>query len=362
MSEVGATDATAELRASLLRQLEYYFCDMSFPFDDFLQGKADAEGAVDGSVLASSPRIVSMTPGLESEARLALLLSVAEESDSVLIKDGSHFKRRYPLPTDDPLAPRSVYLAGLPKDADEEGVKTLLMKMKQAPDFEPILSVRRLRDLQKGREFTGHVFIECEDEAKASVLVKAANHGGIDVKKAKLLVDFFASQQASIAEQKAKRAATAAGLETIPAASSSAKRPREEERGPPERGCVLAFDGVGPEARRDALRELCNKHGGEGAVAFVEFFDAATTGYVRFKAAAGASAALAALSATPEDVGGAAPAWRLLGEEEETEYRSAAKKQKGGGKGGGKGKGKGKGRGGKGKGKGKGKGGRGGGD
>ena len=352
MSEVGATAATAELRASLLRQLEYYFSDMSFPFDDFLQGKADGEGAIDGSVLASSPRIVSMTPGLESEARLALLLSVAEDSDSVLIKDGSHFKRRYPLPAEDPAAPRSAYLAGLPKDADEEGVKRLLMKAKQAPEFEPILSVRRLRDLQKGREFTGHVFVECEDEAKASVLVKAANHGGIDAKKAKLLVDYFASQQASIAEQKAKRAAAAASGAP---ASSGAKRPREEERGPPERGCVVAFDGVGPQAQRDALRQLCNKHGGDGSVAFVEFFEGAKTGYVRFKAAAGASAALAALSASPEDVGGATPAWRLLGEEEEAEYRSAAKKQKGGGKGG---RGKGKG----GKGKGKGKGGRGGGD
>ena len=46
-------------------------------------------------------------------------------------------------------------------------------------------------------------------------------------------------------------------------------------------------------------------------------------------------------------VGGAAPTWRLLGEEEEVAYREKTKKHKAAGKGG---KGKGKGKGGKGKG------------
>ena len=41
-----------EQRASLLRQLEFYFSDMSFPFDDYLKGQADAEMSIAATVLA----------------------------------------------------------------------------------------------------------------------------------------------------------------------------------------------------------------------------------------------------------------------------------------------------------------------
>ena len=122
--------------------------------------------------------MVSLTSGLDEAARLALLLSLAEESDSVVVAGESRLKRRYPLPAEDPAAARSVYLAGLPKDADEEAVKELLAQAKQAASYGPVLSVRRLRDLQKGRAFTGQVFVEVEDEEKAAALLKAASHAG----------------------------------------------------------------------------------------------------------------------------------------------------------------------------------------
>ena len=47
-----ASDLTAEQRASVLRQLEYYFCDLSFPFDDFLKSQAEEDGSIAASVLA----------------------------------------------------------------------------------------------------------------------------------------------------------------------------------------------------------------------------------------------------------------------------------------------------------------------
>ena len=114
------TDAPAELTAeqqeSLLRQLEFYFCDLSFPFDEFLKGQAAEDGSIPASVIASSPRIVTLAPGLDAAAREALLLSLAARSDSVLVAaSGAHFKRRYPLPAEDPAAVLSVYIAGVPK-------------------------------------------------------------------------------------------------------------------------------------------------------------------------------------------------------------------------------------------------------
>ena len=109
-------------------------------------------------------------------------------------------------------------------------------------------------------------------------------HGAVDCKKAKLLTDFFESQAASIREQKAKREAKAAGGGAPAAAAdggAGSKRPREE---PPERGCVLAFEGVGGEATRDQISALCARcAGGEDAVAFVEFYPGNSAGFARFR-------------------------------------------------------------------------------
>ena len=390
MSSDAPAELTAEEQESLLRQLEFYFCDLSFPFDEFLKGQAAADGSIPASVLAASPRIVSLTPALDAAGREALLLSLVERSDSVVLVGAAHFGRKFPLPAEDPAAPRSVYIAGLPKDADEAKVTAMLTETKQATSFVPILSVRRLRDLQKSRAFTGHVFVECEDATKAAALAKAAAHGAVDCKKAKLLKEYFSSQATSIVDQRAKRAAGGAppkaGGPAAPAqAASGAKRAREEapevpvERGtvrntkyshskwymapevPLERGTgrrskciqrirmhsvhsvycvycvhsvhsvhrvycvcsvcsahsvtaytvciaykaytayaayaayrtctphvhtictphrtctprtaqVVAFEGVGAEASREAVKELCVKHGGEGSVAFVEHY------------------------------------------------------------------------------------------
>ena len=157
--------------------------------------------------------------------------------------------------------------------------------------------------------------MQLEDATKAAALAKACSHGAVDCKKAKLLSEFFSSQarailepranpnpnpspnpdphpnpspnpnpdpdpspspnpnpnpnpspspsahQASaILEQRAKRAAAGGPSKPGgPAAESAthAKRPREEvAEAEVERGCVLAFDGVGAEASRDAIKAL----------------------------------------------------------------------------------------------------------
>ena len=102
-----------------------------------------------------------------------------------------------------------------------------------------------------------------------------------------------------------------------PSVAVGAKRGRDaaaadDGRPAPERGCVLKFEGVGADATREAIAALAAKH---GDVAFTEFWPGKTDGYVRYKAAASATAALAAI--TTEDVGGAVPTWRLLAPEEE---------------------------------------------
>ena len=82
-SATTAPSAPDEMK--LLRQLEYYFSDVAYPFDEFLQGKADDKNMVPALVLAGSPKIVSMTAGMDADGRATRLLALAPRSDSVVV-------------------------------------------------------------------------------------------------------------------------------------------------------------------------------------------------------------------------------------------------------------------------------------
>ena len=97
-----------------------------------------------------------------------------------------------------------------------------------------------------------------------------------------------------------------------------------------EPSLVVHFDGVGPDASREAVTEACAAH---GEIAFVDFRWGATEGYVRFKSAEGARVAATALAGSSAvGVGGAVPRWRLLTDTEAEAYRvevQAKKRAKG---------------------------------
>ncbi|KAL3907279.1 MAG: hypothetical protein SGPRY_010229 [Prymnesium sp.] len=384
-------------REQLLRQIEYYFCDLAYPFDEFLQSQADQTGALPIATLAGSPRIVAMLPLLSEAERASLIAETVESgSDSVLVL-GDRLKRKYPLPADDPLAPHSVYISGLPKTADEDEIRKLLLDSSRADKFAPILSIRRQRDLMKDRSFSGKAFIELEDEAKASALVACCNNGSVICSKAKILSEFFQSQAASILEVKQKRAqaSTSAGV-------SGTKRPRDDSVSdvrsvavePSQRGVVVRFEGVGEGADREAVQAVCSKFGEvrenvclpealplsadrilihqEASercisdvivavpmlsfmflqIAYINFSRGDQNGHVRFKSAEVAASAIAALTKDPQEIGGVSPTWSSLSTAEEDTYwqqyhlsLAQRKKPKAYGKGG-----RGRGKGGRGKG------------
>ena len=101
--------------------------------------------------------------------------------------------------------------------------------------------------------------------------------------------------------------------------------PRVQEHRPQERGCVLTFDGAEPNTDRADLMAICNHY---GVVAYVDFRFGATAGYVRFRSADAARAALGALSSGAIAIGGATPTWRQLSEEEEEQYKIAVQNKK----------------------------------
>ena len=373
-----ATSVSEATRASLLRQIEYYFSDMSFPYDDFLRGQCDEAQSIPALVLAGSPRMVSMTSELTPEQRTALILELVEQSEDVRIVNSDRLARIWPLPAEDAKADHSVYLSGVPKEYDEAALRSMLDGCR--PSFGKVISVRRLRDVQRDRAYSGQVFIECEDAEKAAILVRAASKGssGITCNKARVLRDFFDKQDATIREQKEKREAKkAAKADGSAPASGSGKRAREEEEAAApaapetaeeaaareekeaaEQALLLCFENAGPSTERETLEKICEPHGKVAPplycpfchllvcaprgpctynppsgsirtllrctrcaqVAFVDCIRGDTAGTIRFEKAEGAAATLEAVSASPPDVGGAIASWRTLTREESLAY------------------------------------------
>ena len=355
-------------RADTLRQIEFYLSDGALPHDEFFLTTYQANGGIPVSTLAESPRIVTFLEGLDATARQNVIVEVIQaESDSVRIEhegETSKAVRIFPLPSEDPKATRSIYLGGCAKDRAVEQLMENLANSRGAKElsFLPIVSIRRLRDLQRDRAYSGQLFIECEDEEKAAALLKAADKGtcGIDCNKARLLKDFFDKQHEFVLEQRAKIAAKrlAKGDGSAGGASGAPKdkRPRVEEtdeertvREKNEAELVIRFEGAGPSADRESVEALLSPLGIRAA--YINYSRGESVGDVRFAKPEECKAVLEAVSeggsAHGVKLGGeeSVPTWRMLTADESTEYwvnyrerKKDAKRQRSGrGKGGGKG-------------------------
>lgn len=141
--------------------------------------------------------------------------------------------------------------------------------------------------------------------------------------------EYWASAKSSKAASVMNAAAAPASQGPLaPHSTPRAERgaaPRALEARPAERGLVLAFEGAEPNTDRADLNAVCNHY---GVVAYIDFRFGATAGYVRFRTADGARAALGALSSGTISIGGAVPSWRMLSEEEEEQYKLAVQNKK----------------------------------
>ena len=267
---------------SLLRQLEYYFSDESFSFDDFLQSEADASGAVPVATLAAFPRIAGMLPDQTDEQRQAELLIAAALSDSVVVSGEGHIKRLFPLPQDDTAAERSLFLSGFRKGVPEAEVRAAIAAHASAEAFGPILSVRRLRDLRRDRSFSGLAFLEFEKEDGAAAAAAAAEAGEVRLPSGKPLKGMLLSRHYALQTEVVE----------------TRRRQRDESKLP--EGKVLKVSGLGAGTGREELTALLEPH---AEVAYVDVRRGGTDGFVRFRTAQAAALALAALTAEAEAAG-----------------------------------------------------------
>lgn len=192
-----AKKAEQKTRDSCLRQLEFYFCDVNLPYDEFLLKDRNSEGGIDCQVLANSGRIKQFTKKLSPSQRAYLLWDVATTSDSVVrCEEEGFLKRRWPMPKEDKVNKNMAFLElkaeeGGPELStvlDEKTFQASLEKRADAAAFKPILSIRPRRDLRKTRALTGGVLVEFESKAKADAFLAAVKEGDLLAKQPKVKV------------------------------------------------------------------------------------------------------------------------------------------------------------------------------
>ena len=342
----------------ILRQVEYYMSDHSYPFDDHLRSlQREADGCVPLAELVKFPRLAKLTGG-----DVEKLASALAGSDSVTLaeaKDG--IKRNHPMPDDDPDATKTVHVAGFPKGSSDEAIKAALTK------HGPVASVRLLRNLnQDTRMLDGSAIVVFEtDEAAAAAAAAGSNgmtaHAGSMI-TTKALPEWFGK----IKKEKERRdkikaqggdvqgAGPKKGDDAEDGSAKKRKRDRDApiEPLPPLKfdtidGAVLAIEGLTDGASREDLNTLFE---GFGEIKYTDYSRGEPTAHVRFAEAgiATTAAAACAVEGGAKELHGATLKCRALEGDEEKAYwekvkeaiesrRQAQHKTKGRGRGGGRG-------------------------
>ena len=311
-----APSAEDELATKILRQVEYYFSDDSYPFDDYIKSQ-EKDGWVPLTVIAAFKKMVSYTTDLDV-IRTALKASDALDLD----EQGDNLRRRFVTPDKDPHKERIVHASGFGVDGGKDAVETNIGKALER--FGSVEDVRALRNLsQDGRLLDGSAFVRFEkvEDAQSAVEMSGCVISG---RKIGLMasVDWFTRLEKKRASMKRKR-------------DEKGKRPPQpkKENVP---GCVLRFEkleGV-PECSREDLRSVCEKAG--GSVKYVEFSRGDAVGHVRL----GAPGILDKLTAEPSIKDTKVTASVLDGDAEKDYYArldetAAASRKRGGGRRGG---------------------------
>jgi len=268
--------------AAILRQVEYYFSDDSFPYDEFLQKLASEEGKngfIDVSVLAEFGKMKSLLA--DASDKVAAVAAALEASDSVqLNEDKTGVKRLYPIPSEDPAADRIVFGAQFLSDEARAGLKDTFSK------FGAVQSVRCLRNLASDdRPFNGGVLITFEDASSVAAAKLAASKaeiigtGGPALLQS--LADFYEDFQKKCLGMRKKRGSGGGGGG---AEEGGGKKRRVEA--PPAvfdenypKGIIVEVSGLGSGMDREIIKEKCLKF---GPVGWVEYERDDASAQVRF--------------------------------------------------------------------------------
>ena len=147
-----APSAEDELATKILRQVEYYFSDDSYPFDEYIKSQ-ETNGWTPLATIAAFKKMVSYTTDLD------VIRSALKASDALDLDDkGDSIKRRYVTPDQDPNKERIVHASGFGVDGGKDAVEQNIGKSLER--FGSVEDVRALRNLsQDGRLLDGSAFV-----------------------------------------------------------------------------------------------------------------------------------------------------------------------------------------------------------
>eukprot|EP00055_Hartaetosiga_balthica_P018779 m.135348 g.135348 ORF g.135348 m.135348 type:complete len:340 (+) comp9930_c0_seq1:101-1120(+) len=296
----------SELQQSIIRQVNHYFSDRSYPRDQFMQKKAEeVEGGwIPFSILLTFKKLKDLT---EDAAVLKEALALGSDNENYQMNDEGNACRRNPdkaFLTPKELNKRSIYVKGfnpatitvdvVQKYFDDNGFKTVHIQ---------------IRKNMKTKENKPSAFVEFDTEEEAN---KAADSKfELDGKQMEVYTkqDYFEMKNA---EKRAKSQEKKKEQD-----ESKSRMEREAMSATIDKGCVVKFSGTAEECSREDLKAAFDEF---GDIAWVDFSRGEPNGYIRYRQEGCAEKAVAALTESKKEVCGKVLELSVLEGEDEVNY------------------------------------------
>jgi len=278
--------------SSVLRQVEYYFSDHSWPFDEYLKSLAvsGTDGFVDLAVIAGFGKMKELVP----DGDVATIAASLETSDSVQLNASqTGAKRVHPVPLEDPALKRTVHVAQFNSDESRAGISAAFGVHGE------VESVRFGRNLAADdRAFDGSALVVFALEASATAACEACAKGEVPgdagpagAKPLAQYYDEFVKRREGM--RKKRGGDDDAGGE---GAGGQSKKRQKQEVAPFDenytKGLVLKMGGLeGTGVDREAVKEALEAF---GTVGWVEYERDGAEALVRFNDEGAAAAAVTA--------------------------------------------------------------------
>lgn len=168
-----------ELRAKIIKQVEYYFSDENLSNDKFLlkQIKKDKAGFVSISLIGSFRKMKKITEDV------SLIAEALKESSQLLVSaDGKKVKRLHPLPLNETKDPKSctIVVENLPEDHSIENIQKIFGQVgsiKSITIHDPLAAADAEQSNKADKLISGriHAFVEYETVEAAETAVASLN-------------------------------------------------------------------------------------------------------------------------------------------------------------------------------------------
>eukprot|EP00039_Didymoeca_costata_P016239 m.287319 g.287319 ORF g.287319 m.287319 type:complete len:353 (-) comp16362_c1_seq4:290-1348(-) len=315
----------------IIKQVEFYFSDSNLMKPDkFLcdRIKENEDGYVDLGIIATFKRMTDLVPSKDVQ-EIAKALRSSSDDLLEISEDGTKVRRSQhrPLPKESQFNSRALYAKGFPLEGTTiESVEEYFTKK----DYKVLQTrLRSYVDKEGAKKFKGSVFVELENGEAVDKCVGETHTLGENTLLVERKTDYHARKRKERAEknekhkqQKKKRKAEEMDGD---AGEAVKEEPTEEEKIEYEKGCIMAFSGVGEGTSREDIKEVLGKH---GEVQWVDFQRGDTNGEVRF-AKPEAAVVKQKMEEAKDTIKGEVPKLRVLeGEEEEEFYKTMVAKKK----------------------------------